>query len=154
MSFYFEVSKTLQCIRLYQLKMKSFTNLLRIAKQGINGATRTNFTEEMKYKILMAAEKKCAANVPGFECDRQGKELRHHQIDHIIPAYAGGPSTIENGQVLCLECHHEKSTLEMRIFPRKNARSFVYKTRNARLWLKAIVLKKPVYIKKVLKIVK
>lgn len=142
---------SLQYIHLCTLKMVKVSELLRIANSRIVGARRSNFSEIDRYRIFMAAGKKCAANVPGFECDHQGKELRHHQIDHIIPTYAGGPSTIDNGQVLCLDCHHEKSRLELRIFPRKNSRSFVYKRRNAKYWLKAIVLKKPIAIAKILK---
>lgn len=133
--------------------MNRFVKLYGIAN-GNAGAARTNFTSGTKYNILMAAEKKCAANVPGFQCDRDGKVLRHHQVDHIVPTYVGGPSTIDNGQILCLECHHEKSRLELRIFPRKNSRSFLFKRRNVKLWLKAIVLKKPSSISKIVRILK
>lgn len=34
------------------------------------------------------------------------------QVDHIIPLSENGPDTLENCQLLCLECHGQKSQSE------------------------------------------
>jgi len=35
------------------------------------------------------------------------------ELDHIIPLSQGGPDTEENSQVLCIECHKDKTKAEM-----------------------------------------
>lgn len=36
------------------------------------------------------------------------------QVDHVIPLAEGGPDTIENCQLACLECHSRKTSEEAR----------------------------------------
>jgi len=49
-----------------------------------------------------------------FTCQVCGKELRskYLEIDHIIPLAIGGREDDSNRQVLCIECHREKSRIE------------------------------------------
>ena len=46
-----------------------------------------------------------------FKCSRCACDvLEDLQFDHIIPVWNDGPSTLENGQALCEDCHAQKST--------------------------------------------
>ncbi|MGJ9404688.1 HNH endonuclease, partial [Arthrobacter sp. KK5.5] len=41
--------------------------------------------------------------------------FRHH--DHIVPAAAGGPTTLENSQALCEECNYAKEAPGWSVIP-------------------------------------
>lgn len=43
---------------------------------------------------------------------KRGMLILGTQVDHVIPLSAGGPDTDENKQLLCDECHKEKSRAE------------------------------------------
>lgn len=38
------------------------------------------------------------------------------ELDHTVPLHQGGQDTEENSQVLCIECHKEKSKAEAKRF--------------------------------------
>jgi hypothetical protein len=97
--------------------------------------SRSEFSYKTKKHILKIYGKFCAGNIPNFTCEKTGRELKHYAIDHIIPSRAGGPPTFTNAQILCLDCHAEKSILENEIFPKANSRTS-YDRLRAKTWLK------------------
>lgn len=69
---------------------------------------RRIFTDEQRYKIW---EKQ------GHKCPITNKEIPIHQVlrsdiwqaDHIIEWSVGGETTVENGQLICVEAHKQKT---------------------------------------------
>jgi 5-methylcytosine-specific restriction endonuclease McrA len=100
--------------------------------------SRNEFSSKIKRQIIKLNKKVCAANIPGFPCEKEGKELKHYAIDHIVPSRAGGPASIINAQILCLDCHAEKSLLENEIFPKKNSVTQFNKLK-AKIWIKKLL---------------
>ena len=100
--------------------------------------SRSEFSPKTKANILRTHGKFCAGNIPNFQCEKTGRELKHFAIDHIIPSRAGGPPTYPNGQILCLDCHAEKSILENEIFPKANSRR-PYDKIKAKRWIKELI---------------
>lgn len=58
-------------------------------------------------QAIIAAARTCA----GSDCDVRASRS---DIDHLIPASAGGPTNAANGQPLCRGCHRHKSVNEQR----------------------------------------
>jgi 5-methylcytosine-specific restriction endonuclease McrA len=48
----------------------------------------------------------------GFRCAICKEVSSHLEVDHIRPLWDGGTDELENLQVLCYECHKEKSREE------------------------------------------
>jgi 5-methylcytosine-specific restriction protein A len=46
------------------------------------------------------------------ECKRQGRVAAGHQVDHIIPLWAGGSDEDNNKETLCIPCHDAKTARE------------------------------------------
>lgn len=103
---------------------------------------RIDFTQGMKNLIARHYKYQCANSVPNFVCDKAGRELRHWHIDHIVPARVGGKPIFENAQVLCLDCHAEKSLLENKFFPKKGSKNSYYYG-SAKKWIKSMLIPKP-----------
>lgn len=65
---------------------------------------RHEFTKRLRAMIFERANgccESCGCKVGGSVA---------YDIDHVVPAYAGGKATLENGQVLCKAlCHREKT---------------------------------------------
>ena len=47
-----------------------------------------------------------------LRCDRVKCDWDEWEADHKIPHSRGGPTTVENGQVLCIECNRAKGASE------------------------------------------
>ncbi len=45
----------------------------------------------------------------GDGCGKPVEKNSAWQADHIVPVVFKGPNTIENGQILCFECHKAKT---------------------------------------------
>jgi hypothetical protein len=82
---------------------------------------RIELTNEQKEQLLEECNNQCVV------CERQFKK-KFYQFDHIIPLAAGGSNEVDNIQVLCIECHHEKTRNEQEngdyIFVNKSESSF------------------------------
>jgi 5-methylcytosine-specific restriction endonuclease McrA len=60
------------------------------------------FSEGVRNAVFMRA---------GGQCEHCKKKLRRgsYQFDHVVPISIGGPSTVANCEVLCRECHNDKT---------------------------------------------
>ena len=59
-------------------------------------------------------------------CGKQIFSIGECHFDHIVPYAKGGISTLENCQILCVECNLKKSDKEVRdIFIEEKARQFL-----------------------------
>jgi len=54
--------------------------------------------------VRMAVLERSGGSCEAYGCDKPGREF-----DHIKPVYMGGQSTLENCQLLCAECHAERT---------------------------------------------
>ena len=110
-----------------------------LRKASLNYPQRKDFSDSMKRLIVKKKGAICSGNVPGVKCRKVGVYLSPHlrAIDHIIPSRAGGLPSLSNGQVLCLDCHSEKSLRENKIFPKKNSR-IQFKPSLARIWIECM----------------
>ena len=68
---------------------------------------RREFSRRQRRYIWSKSKGKCA------EC---GEPVRYRggssQMDHKRPQWGGGANTTQNGQVLCTDCHKEKTSTE------------------------------------------
>ncbi len=64
-----------------------------------------DFTPDQRYVLWRLAEGRCQAN----ECSKVLDAPDHGEADHVIAYANGGPTTVENGQFLCMSCNREKS---------------------------------------------
>lgn len=88
---------------------------------------RIELTKEQKQEMLDECEYKCS------KCEQQVKKGKY-QFDHIVPLAAGGSNEVDNIQVLCIECHHNKTREEQQnsdyIFVNKSESSFNQEVKN------------------------
>jgi len=64
---------------------------------------RRNFTEEQKIAIWDRAEGQCEwVDEKGVRCKESFPNFREGDADHIIKWAIGGPTTVENGRLLCV----------------------------------------------------
>ena len=69
----------------------------------------------MKRKSCSEYEKRILARSQEYQCKMCHMLLpAEWQIDHIVPLFAGGGNEMSNLQVLCANCHAEKSCRERR----------------------------------------
>lgn len=88
------------------LLKKFLTSFPNIATKDSN----RNFTQDQKEAIYYLCEQKCQGII-GHKCPENGKKLSFEDVefDHIVEHADGGKSTVDNGQVLCIECHSYKT---------------------------------------------
>ena len=48
----------------------------------------------------------------GAACRKCGKMVGKLEVDHIVPLFRGGHESMENRQLLCIDCHKIKSFKE------------------------------------------
>ena len=63
------------------------------------------FTREQKQQVLATQDNECACCHDLLEPDNTSL----YEGDHIIPYSEGGKTTLDNCEILCLECHHIKT---------------------------------------------
>jgi hypothetical protein len=68
---------------------------------------RRNFTEQQKLAIWEKAEQRCEWVEDGSRCTATFANFREADADHIVRWSEGGPTTVENGRLLCI--HHNRS---------------------------------------------
>lgn len=82
---------------------------------------RVELTKEQKDDLLKECDNKCE------KCEKKLIK-KQYQFDHIEPLASGGSNEVDNIQVLCIECHHEKTKSEQEnsdyIFVNKSESSF------------------------------
>jgi 5-methylcytosine-specific restriction endonuclease McrA len=125
--------KTIGKKRLTKFKLKKKVNV-----------QRTEFSSQMKEEVYDLYDGMCAESIPGFECPNSGRVLgRCFDIDHIIPSSCNPKkcSQIFNAQLLCLDCHREKSIREKKYFPSSNMINIEKKDKKTiwKNWLKPMV---------------
>ncbi len=73
------------------------------------------YTGERRRKYLSKHERELLVKCEGLECNICGKTackvIGNLQIDHRIPFERNGPSTLENSQLLCVECNVMKKRI-------------------------------------------
>jgi hypothetical protein len=88
---------------------------------------RLTLSTEQKDELLEECNNQCIV------CERQFKK-KFYQFDHIIPLVCGGSNELDNIQVLCIECHHEKTRSEQEngdyIFVNQSESSFNQEVKN------------------------
>lgn len=73
-----------------------------LSRRGRRDRQPGNFAKPVRRMLLEAA---------GCRCERCGA-ADGLEVDHIIPIVLGGSAGVENGQVLCAECHRVKTSIE------------------------------------------
>lgn len=66
---------------------------------------RRNFNLIERYTLFLLSEGYCQRNTCG-----RSITFKTMSIDHIIPHYAGGLTTLLNGQALCRSCNSKKGS--------------------------------------------
>jgi hypothetical protein len=67
--------------------------------------TKRVFTKEQKQQVLGTQDNKCACCNDELDVDNTSS----YEGDHIILYSDGGKTTLDNCEILCLECHHIKT---------------------------------------------
>ena len=79
---------------------------------------RTEFSREVRKAALIRADRRCEADLPwGERCPcilRPG----FYRFDHIIPDAIGGSATLENCQVICIDCDAAKYPADRAVIDR------------------------------------
>ncbi|WP_187275153.1 HNH endonuclease signature motif containing protein [Methylobacterium sp. WL120] len=81
---------------------------------------RTEFSHDIRKAALIRADKRCEAELPWGERCPCVLHPGFYRFDHIIPDAIGGSATLENCQVICIECDAAK-------YP--SDRAVIYRTR-------------------------
>ena len=70
-----------------------------------------NFSSDQKEAIYYICNQKCQG-VKGYTCPQKGKILQFDEceFDHIKEHTDGGVSSVQNGQILCVDCHKIKTS--------------------------------------------
>lgn len=85
-----------------------------------------NFSEAIQFGVVKANLEKNGGVLLCELCRKQIISLGDCHFDHIIPYAKGGASTLENCQILCVECNLKKSDKELKeIALEEQARRFL-----------------------------
>ena len=85
-----------------------------------------NFSESVQFGIVKANLEKNNGIIQCELCGKQIFSIGECHFDHIVPYAKGGFSTLENCQILCVECNLKKSDKELKdIVMEEKARQFL-----------------------------
>ena len=85
-----------------------------------------NFSEAIQFGVVKANLEKHNGKIQCELCGKQIFSIGDCHFDHIIPYAKGGTSTLENCQILCIECNLKKSDKELKeIALEEKARQFL-----------------------------
>lgn len=73
--------------------------------------SRREFPKRVKREALDRAAGQCEGKLAGSDerCPCALNRGKYH-FDHDLPDWMGGPPTLENCVVLCIPCHHDKTS--------------------------------------------
>lgn len=87
---------------------------------------RRNFSEAIQFGVVKANLEKHNGKIQCELCGKQIFSIGDCHFDHIVPYAKGGASTLENCQILCIECNLKKSDKELKeIALEEKARQFL-----------------------------
>ena len=72
-----------------------------------------NFSESVQFGVVKANLEKNNGIIQCELCGKQIFSIGECHFDHIVPYAKGGSSTLENCQILCVECNLKKSDKEL-----------------------------------------
>ena len=85
-----------------------------------------NFSEAVQFSVVKSNLEKNNGIIQCELCGKQIFSIGECNFDHIVPYAKGGTSTIENCQILCVECNLKKSDKELKdIVMEEKARQFL-----------------------------
>ena len=85
-----------------------------------------NFSEAIQFGVVKANLGKHNGKIQCELCGKQIFSIGECHFDHIVPYAKGGTSTLDNCQILCVECNLKKSDKELRdIALEEKARQFL-----------------------------
>lgn len=85
-----------------------------------------NFSEAIQFGVVKTNLEKNNGNILCELCGKQIFSIGECHFDHIIPYAKGGSSSLENCQILCIECNLKKSDKELKdILMEEKARQFL-----------------------------
>ncbi len=75
-----------------------------------------SFSDSIQYQAVLANIEKNNGQIKCAVCGKNLISKSECHFDHILPYAKGGKSTIDNCQILCIDCNLSKSDKEMRDF--------------------------------------
>lgn len=94
-------------------------------KENIKMAGR-NFSEAVQFGVVKSNLEKNNGIIQCELCGKQIFSIGECHFDHIVPYAKGGTSTLDNCQILCVECNLKKSDKELKdILMEEKARQFL-----------------------------
>ena len=73
-----------------------------------------NFSDAIQFEVVKANLEKHNGQIQCEMCGKQIYSIGECHFDHIIPYAKGGSSTLDNCQILCIECNLKKSDKELK----------------------------------------
>lgn len=101
-----------------QFTSRAVTKILKKTKRSYNSLISRSKRNNVEYKVTLDELRKLVNNNYNKKCKYCKKLLRinNYQIDHLIPISKGGPSNIENLEIICATCNRIKGSLSYKHF--------------------------------------
>lgn len=95
-----------------QFTNKAVTRLLKKTQRSYNSLIARSKKYKVEYKITLDELRSLINDNYNKECKYCKRILRvnNYQIDHLIPISKGGPSNLDNLQILCSSCNRIKGS--------------------------------------------
>jgi len=101
-------------------------NIKFYLKKGDQTVAGRNFSEAIQFGVVKANLEKHNGKIQCELCGKQIFSIGDCHFDHIVPYAKGGASTLDNCQILCVECNLKKSDKELKeIALEEKARQFL-----------------------------
>ena len=85
-----------------------------------------NFSESIQFGVVKSNLEKNDGKIQCELCGKQIFSIGECHFDHVIPYAKGGSSTLDNCQILCVECNLKKSDKELKeMLMEEKARQFL-----------------------------
>ena len=84
------------------------------------------FSDTIKLEVIKTNYKKYKGEICCEICGKKLLAIEECQFDHIIPYVKGGKSTLDNCQVLCIECNLKKNDKDLQdVILEEKAKNFL-----------------------------